>query len=157
MGRSPLGRSWATVRNLIVATVHTYYVLAGDTPVLVHNCGGGFKNGVSADEIDDINRSFEGTHVYNGSAANALTNASHYNSFWEKSAVLIRDIAGSHMYNNENKRTAHAVVSELMQRNNIISGPNSDELWSVVARVGDSRKKGHTRDVGEIASMLRGF
>jgi RHS repeat-associated protein len=26
-------------RNLTVATTHTYYVVAGDTPVLVHNCG----------------------------------------------------------------------------------------------------------------------
>lgn len=28
------------VRNLTVADFHTYYVLAGATPVLVHNCGG---------------------------------------------------------------------------------------------------------------------
>ncbi|MGW0750367.1 hypothetical protein, partial [Streptomyces sp. NPDC002587] len=27
------------VRNLTVASEHTYYVLAGSTPVLVHNCG----------------------------------------------------------------------------------------------------------------------
>jgi hypothetical protein len=27
--------------NLTVADLHTYYVLAGATPVLVHNCGGG--------------------------------------------------------------------------------------------------------------------
>lgn len=31
----------ATVHNLTVAGEHTYYVLAGQTPVLVHNCGGG--------------------------------------------------------------------------------------------------------------------
>jgi RHS repeat-associated protein len=30
----------ATVHNLTVADIHTYYVLAGVTPVLVHNCGG---------------------------------------------------------------------------------------------------------------------
>ncbi|MFE1876246.1 polymorphic toxin-type HINT domain-containing protein [Streptomyces sp. NPDC059496] len=29
-----------TVHNLTVADLHTYYVLAGATPVLVHNCGG---------------------------------------------------------------------------------------------------------------------
>lgn len=29
-----------TVYNLTVADLHTYYVLAGATPVLVHNCGG---------------------------------------------------------------------------------------------------------------------
>ncbi|MEU0671283.1 polymorphic toxin-type HINT domain-containing protein [Streptomyces sp. NPDC006172] len=35
-------RRWtqqATVYNLTVADIHTYYVLAGATPVLVHNCG----------------------------------------------------------------------------------------------------------------------
>lgn len=30
----------ATVHNLNVADLHTYYVVAGDTPVLVHNAGG---------------------------------------------------------------------------------------------------------------------
>jgi hypothetical protein len=30
----------ATVHNLTVSVLHTYYVLAGATPVLVHNCGG---------------------------------------------------------------------------------------------------------------------
>jgi hypothetical protein len=30
-----------TVYDLTVDTVHTYYVLAGATPVLVHNCGSG--------------------------------------------------------------------------------------------------------------------
>ncbi|MGW5846550.1 polymorphic toxin-type HINT domain-containing protein [Streptomyces sp. NPDC055254] len=29
----------ATVHNLTVSDIHTYYVLAGATPVLVHNCG----------------------------------------------------------------------------------------------------------------------
>ncbi|MFF2845091.1 putative toxin [Streptomyces sp. NPDC058001] len=34
----------ATVYNLTVAELHTYYVLAGLTPVLVHNAGGGGRN-----------------------------------------------------------------------------------------------------------------
>ncbi|MFD1659320.1 ricin-type beta-trefoil lectin domain protein [Streptomyces caeni] len=33
----------ATVNNLTVSDVHTYYVLAGATPVLVHNAGGACK------------------------------------------------------------------------------------------------------------------
>ena len=143
--------------DLTVDEVHTYYVMADTAPVLVHNCGGGFKNSISPDEIDELNRGFGGTHELNGSAANALTNASRYDSFWEKSAVMVRDIAGSHMCNNGNKRTAHAVVSDLMRRNNIISGPSSEGLWGVVARVSDSGKKGHSMDIGKIASMLRGF
>ncbi|WP_212995918.1 DNRLRE domain-containing protein [Winogradskya consettensis] len=37
-------RHWTrhtTVHNLTVQDIHTYYVLAGDTPLLVHNCGRG--------------------------------------------------------------------------------------------------------------------
>ncbi|WP_052744834.1 LamG-like jellyroll fold domain-containing protein [Micromonospora sp. HK10] len=30
---------WQTVYNLTVDGLHTYYVIAGETPVLVHNCG----------------------------------------------------------------------------------------------------------------------
>jgi hypothetical protein len=41
----------ATVYNLSVANHHTYYVLAGNTPVLVHNCGGGPIN-TNAEGID---------------------------------------------------------------------------------------------------------
>ncbi|MDG4762729.1 polymorphic toxin-type HINT domain-containing protein [Solwaraspora sp. WMMD406] len=36
-------RAWnetRTVHNLTIADIHTYYVMSGDTPVLVHNCGG---------------------------------------------------------------------------------------------------------------------
>ncbi len=36
-------RAWADqheMRDLTVAATHTYYVLAGDMPILVHNCGG---------------------------------------------------------------------------------------------------------------------
>src|SRR5207248_4273764 len=29
------------MRNLTVAAIHTYYVIAGNVPVLVHNCGNG--------------------------------------------------------------------------------------------------------------------
>ncbi|MFJ8580372.1 LamG-like jellyroll fold domain-containing protein [Micromonospora sp. NPDC093277] len=49
------------MRDLTVADVHTYYVLAGDTPVLVHNCGTGAKFGVPRKpgvysiELDDGN------------------------------------------------------------------------------------------------------
>ncbi len=32
-------RRHATVYNLTVAELHTYYILLEDTPTLVHNCG----------------------------------------------------------------------------------------------------------------------
>ncbi|WP_224351705.1 RHS repeat-associated core domain-containing protein [Streptomyces olivaceus] len=45
----------ATVHNLTVSNAHTYYVLAGATPVLVHNCGGGAADlGHLTDRADDL-------------------------------------------------------------------------------------------------------
>ncbi|SDL91212.1 intein C-terminal splicing region [Streptomyces wuyuanensis] len=153
-------RHWtglAPAYNLTVNNLHTYYVLAGETPVLVHNSNrpltGGFKAGVTPDEITDINRGFGGETLLSGSPANTLANASRYNSFWDKSAVVIRDIAGSHMFNNGNKRTAQAVVEELMRRNRVTSGPTSADLRSVIDRVG----KGQLHDVSDISAALRGY
>jgi hypothetical protein len=36
--------------DLTVANVHTYYVLAGNTPVLVHNCGGNAMSSAIGDD-----------------------------------------------------------------------------------------------------------
>lgn len=144
----------APAYNLSVEGIHTYYVLAGKVPVLVHNtCPSGIKNSISADEVDAINRSFGGLTKYSGSPGNTLISASYYNSFWGKTAVIIRDIAGGHMYNNGNKRTAQAVVERILERNNIVSGPTSAELRSIIDRVA----KGQLADVEEIAAALRGF
>jgi hypothetical protein len=47
----------ATVHNLTVTDVHTYYVLAGATPVLVHNTGGnGHMCGISVTSPDGSTR-----------------------------------------------------------------------------------------------------
>ncbi|WP_338898129.1 RHS repeat-associated core domain-containing protein [Streptomyces sp. TG1A-60] len=45
----------ATVHNLTVSDLHTYYVLAGATPVLVHNCGNAATHDVGnvVDNLDD--------------------------------------------------------------------------------------------------------
>ncbi|MFI1578065.1 DUF6531 domain-containing protein [Embleya sp. NPDC020630] len=114
---------------------------------------GGFKVGVSPEEIAEINRRYGGESLLSGSPVNTLTNASRYSSFWEKSAVVIRDIAGGHMFNNGNKRTAQAIIEQLMERNGVISGPTSADLRSVIDRVG----KGQLHDVNEIAVALRGY
>ncbi|WP_073951955.1 ricin-type beta-trefoil lectin domain protein [Streptomyces kebangsaanensis] len=42
----------STVHNLTVSDLHTYYVLAGAAPVLVHNCGTG--GGADVDYLTDI-------------------------------------------------------------------------------------------------------
>lgn len=50
-------RERAAVYNLTIADLHTYYVLAGATPVLVHNCGGyfaGHADSCTCEGIGDI-------------------------------------------------------------------------------------------------------
>jgi hypothetical protein len=57
---------WDSVRtdtayNLTVDDIHNYYVLAGNTPVLVHNCGGEvFGPGKAGPLSDDIANTFMG-------------------------------------------------------------------------------------------------
>ncbi|MFF8598621.1 polymorphic toxin-type HINT domain-containing protein [Streptomyces sp. NPDC015232] len=58
-------RAWtqpAGVRNLTVADFHTYYVLAGATPVLVHNCGNGVVSNSKPDDLpfEQMAADFEG-------------------------------------------------------------------------------------------------
>ncbi|MFJ8685660.1 hypothetical protein [Micromonospora wenchangensis] len=43
------------VHNLTVDTLHTYYVLAGTTPVLVHNCGPSLDDLAAAGKAPDKN------------------------------------------------------------------------------------------------------
>ncbi|MFJ6384894.1 polymorphic toxin-type HINT domain-containing protein [Kitasatospora sp. NPDC092039] len=50
-------RHWNTLQgayNLTVDELHTYYVVAGDTPVLVHNANGPLCLKVPADEVDQL-------------------------------------------------------------------------------------------------------
>ncbi|MFG3052995.1 RHS repeat-associated core domain-containing protein [Kitasatospora sp. NPDC048239] len=50
--------------NLTIADVHTYYVLAGTTPVLVHNCGGSADDRAGLDFTDNGRQ-----QVYDANAA----------------------------------------------------------------------------------------
>ncbi|MGY0231454.1 polymorphic toxin-type HINT domain-containing protein [Longispora urticae] len=47
----------AVMRDLTVADIHTYYIVAGSTPVLVHNCG----TGVSLDGAQQVSGRFPQT------------------------------------------------------------------------------------------------
>ncbi|MEV1062937.1 Hint domain-containing protein [Streptomyces sp. NPDC050263] len=53
----------ATVHNLTVSVVHTYYVLAGATPVLVHNCGTGSYDGGVYGRMKPAGDGFEINHM----------------------------------------------------------------------------------------------
>jgi hypothetical protein len=55
-----------TVHNLTVDTVHTYYVYAGETAVLSHNCGGGGVAAKSGDEFINLASDARTTHILYG-------------------------------------------------------------------------------------------
>ncbi|WP_265868013.1 ricin-type beta-trefoil lectin domain protein [Streptomyces sp. SKN60] len=55
----------ATVHNLTVSNTHTYYVLAGATPVLVHNCGGARFEVDSSGVASDLENPVTATVPYN--------------------------------------------------------------------------------------------
>ena len=112
---------------------------------------GGFAKGISAGEISDINQKFGGSISFRD-VDNVLSNAANYNGFYDKSASIIRDIAGGHLFDNGNKRTAVEVVETLIQRNSV-DGPPPEQIWSVVDRVAT----GQLREVKDISNALRGL
>ncbi|MFF8973200.1 ricin-type beta-trefoil lectin domain protein [Streptomyces sp. NPDC014995] len=68
----------ATVHNLTVGDLHTYYVLAGGAPLLVHNCGtGGGDIDHLTDMVDDI------------------TDAAGAGAGWRTMGALHADVPGS--------------------------------------------------------------
>ncbi|MEU0156584.1 Hint domain-containing protein [Micromonospora fulviviridis] len=54
-------KQYLTVYNLTVANTHTYYVLAGTTPVLVHNCA--MKRGAKALKGIKVPKTYEGLDI----------------------------------------------------------------------------------------------
>ncbi|GIW82872.1 MAG: hypothetical protein KatS3mg105_4679 [Gemmatales bacterium] len=113
----------------------------------------GFAQGIMPEEISSINRNLGGVVNLTGDVSTSLANAARREGFWNKSATLVRDIAGRHMFNDANKRTAQAVVEELMRRNAVTSGITSDQMRKVIQRVAT----GELREIDDIARALRGF
>ncbi|WP_233582421.1 RHS repeat-associated core domain-containing protein [Corallococcus sp. CA053C] len=114
---------------------------------------GGFARGVGADEISAINSSFGGSVLMTGHPSSALAAATQYDGFYEKSAAVIREVAGRHMFDNGNKRTANAVYDLLRSRNEITTGVSQSE----VRRIINSVATGEMSEVSDIARALRGF
>jgi RHS repeat-associated protein len=107
--------------------------------------------GIGAEEITAINRQVGGTTTLTGYVDTVIANMSYRTSFWDKAATVIRDIAGRHLFNDGNKRTAQQVVEELMRRNGV-NGPTSQHIRAVIDKVG----RGELRSVEEISSALSG-
>jgi RHS repeat-associated protein len=133
---------------------YVYDPLAWLDPFGLSKCGpGGFKRGITEEEIDAMNKSLGGTNVMNSSIGSAIAAAERREGFWSKAAAMVRDIAGGHMFNDANKRTAQAVVDELAKRNGVVTGVGADEMKKVILSVAD----GSLRDVDAIKRALRGI
>ncbi len=100
---------------------------------------GGFARGVAPHEIVAINQSLGGSTFYKG--------------FFEKSAQVIRGIAGGHLFDDANKRTASAVYELLRARNGVSSGVGASELKAIIGQIA----RGELTEVEDIAKALRGF
>ena len=88
-----------------------------------------------------------------GGVSTVPANAARQEGFWNRAATVVRDVGGRHMFNDANKRTAQAVVEELMRRNGISSEVSSDRTKKVIQQVAS----GELREVEDIARALRGF
>ena len=88
-----------------------------------------------------------------GKAETAIAAAEYQSGFWNRAAAIVRTIAGGHIFNDANKRTASAVVQELMRRNQISTGVNAAQMRQVIHQVAT----GALRELPEIARALRGF
>ena len=116
--------------------------------------GGGFsRGGITVEEIVVINRRFGGTNTITGHPSSAIAAAERQTGFWKKVAAIVREIAGRHMFDDGNKRTAEEIVRILVERNGVTTGVTGAELRRVLLQVAT----GALREVDEIAQALRGF
>ena len=112
---------------------------------------GGFKVGLSADDITAINSQFGGSVSFR-EVDTAIANAANYDGFYNKAGSMIRDVAGGHLFDNGNKRTAVEVVEQLIIKNGV-DGPPKQIIWNVVDKVAT----GKLTNVQDISKALRGL
>jgi hypothetical protein len=114
------------MRNLTVRDLHTFYVMTGATPVLVHNDGGGLGDNITLYQdytarVDMFNvrgqASFE-IHVYFRGTEIGIFGS---NGFFNKHGINAADVSVPDQVNNRLK----GIAIELMRRNGQL-GPNDD-------------------------------
>lgn len=85
----------ATVRNLTVADLHTYFVVVGDAPTLVHNCGGGSSGTPNRNERGQFTSAAGGDSA--STAAGRTAHLSYSNTLPQGNWVFNRAIAGTRL------------------------------------------------------------
>ncbi|MCX8588729.1 hypothetical protein [Gilliamella sp. B3801] len=104
---------------------------------------------LSIEEISNINKSYGGSHTLTGEIETILANMSYRENFYDKIAVAIRDIAGRHLFNDGNKRTAQTVVEQLVNKNNMNLSPVQ------IRKVIDDVATGKLREIEDISRALK--
>ncbi|WP_406503233.1 hypothetical protein [Streptomyces sp. NBC_00212] len=101
---------------------------------------GGFKVGVTADEIVAINRKVGGTGIIlRNHPEQILASASYYNSFYDKLGAVIYGLVKGHTFDDGVKRTTIEVAELLVQRNNVSSVVPPGMLSDIVFQVGEGK------------------
>lgn len=106
-------------------------------------------NGLNVNEIIAINRKHGGSTTLTGEVDTILANMSYYEGFYDKAAVAIRDIAGRHLFNDGNKRTAQAVIEQIAQKNGVNLNP------SQIKNVIDNVATGNLRGIEDIKGTTK--
>jgi RHS repeat-associated protein len=139
------GVAMVSEQVLTVATLGEGRALVGGANSVRVGVSLGEAGELTAEEIRSINRSLGGVTELTGNADTVVANMAYRSSSSEKAAVAIRDIAGRHMFNDANKRTAQAVAEKIL---------GSSVKSSVIRSVTDRVANGHLRTVEEIAKFL---
>jgi len=100
---------------------------------------------VTAEEIRATNRALGGVTELTGKAETVIANMAYREGATAQAATAIRDIAGRHLFNDANKRTAQAVAERILG-----SAADPAKIRSVIDRVGT----GDLKSVEDIASAL---
>jgi len=107
------------MRDLTVATTHTYYVIAGASPVLVHNCDTDYKNvalGIRKQGLREVADEKGYTHFLDDTREDALAN--------------VRDVA-----NNHPNATIHVRLDGFKMTNGRTNAsPAELDFWEVEMR-----------------------
>ena len=109
--------------------------------------------GVTSNEIRELNRGFGGRIEMNNNVDTVFASANYATSFWEKVAHVVRGIAGGHLFDNGNKRTAFESVKLFRRRNEVVTGTNDTVLREPVRLIAIHE----VTEIEDIAHRLRGF
>ncbi|PTY01177.1 hypothetical protein DB346_13850 [Verrucomicrobia bacterium LW23] len=84
-----------------------------------------------------------------GEVDTVLANMAYRDGLYDKVATAIRDIAGRHLFQDGNKRTAQAIAEQMMKSNGGAAAPA--QIRNVVDQVG----QGGLKTVEEISKALK--